>query len=97
MERRRVVDRRGDLGFVERLADAVALGRPAHEQVVDVARFVFGNLDELAEPEVGVARRSLPAAARPAVEMAEEEAQEGGLELVESRVVAHELEVGLVA
>jgi hypothetical protein len=65
--------------------------------VVDVAGLVFGNLDELAEPEVAVARRGLPAVARPAVEMAEEDAQEGGLELVEPGVVADELEVGLVA
>ena len=55
VERRRVVGRRRDAGLVERRADRVALARAADEEVVDVARLVLRDLDELAEAELGVA------------------------------------------
>ncbi len=62
-----------------------------------MARLVGGKLHEVAEPELRVARGGLAAAARPLLELLEEQAQERGLELVEARVVADELEVDLVA
>src|SRR5205085_2562274 len=97
VQRRRVVDARPDLGLAQGRADAVALGRTADEEVVDVAGILRGQLDQLAEAELRVPRRRLAPLAVPAVDVAEEEAQEGGLELVEARVVADQVEVGLVA
>ncbi len=73
-------------------ADAVALGRAADEEVVDVARLVDRKLAQLAEPELRVARRGLAARGRPAVELAQEDAQRRRLQLVEARVVADVLE-----
>ena len=58
---------------------------------------VLGQLDELAEPELRVPGRHLAAAAVPLVEMRQEDPQERRLQLVETRVVADEVEVGLVA
>src|SRR5919197_391815 len=54
------------------------------------------QLDELAEAELGVARSGLAAAAVPLVEVRQEDAQERRLQLVEARVVPHEVEVVLV-
>ena len=65
--------------------------------MVDVAGLVGGQLAELAEAELLVARGRLAARGVPAVDLAEEEAQHGGLQLVEPRVVADRLEVLLVA
>jgi hypothetical protein len=62
-----------------------------------VARLILGQLNELAEPELGVARGRFAPGASPLVQVRQEDAEEGGLKLIESRVVAHELEVGLVA
>ena len=81
----------------QRRADRVALGRAADEEVVDVARLVLRDLHELAEAELGVAGRRSAARLVPARELRQEDAQERGLQLVEARVVADELEVRLVA
>src|SRR5579862_1432049 len=97
MERRRVVRRRRDPRLGECRANPVPLRRAADEEVVDVAGLVLRNVDELAEAELGVARRGGAAALVPAVELREEDAQERRLELVETRVVADEIEVDLVA
>ena len=77
--------------------DAVALGRAADEQVVDVAGLVLRQLDELAEPELGVASGDLAPAAIPPVEVREEDAQHPRLQLVEAGVVTDEVELVLVA
>ena len=61
-----------------------------------MARLVLRDLDELAEPELGVAGGRGAARLVPAGELRQEDAQERGLQLVEARVVADELEVGLV-
>src|SRR6185437_16863372 len=53
-------------------------------------------LAELAESELLVAGGRLAACRVPAADLAEEEAQHGGLQLVEPRVVADRLEVLLV-
>ena len=58
---------------------------------------VGGQLDELAEPQLGVPRGSLAALRVPAVEVLEEEPQRGRLQLVQPRVRADVLEVALVA
>ena len=97
MQRRDVIGRGADPGFDERLADAVARGRAADEEVVDVTVLVLRQLDEIAEAELGVARGSFAAAAIPFVEMRQEEPEERRLQLVEPRVVADEVEVDLVA
>ena len=97
VERRDVVRGVADPGRRERLAEAVALGRADDVHVVDVAGLVGRQLAELAEPELLVARGGLAARGVPAVDLAEEEAQHGGLQLVEARVVADRLEVLLVA
>ena len=61
-------------------------------------RAVVGRqLDELAEPELGVPCSRLAALRVPAVEVLEEEPERGRLELVEPRVRADVLEVALVA
>ena len=52
-----------------------------------MAGLVLGDLDELAEPELAVAVGGFAAHARPLVEVAQEDAQERGLQLVEPRVV----------
>src|SRR2546429_6567492 len=62
-----------------------------------MAALVQRQLDELAEPELGIVRCGLSPAAVPRVELREEEAKERGLELVEAGVVAHEVEIPLVA
>ena len=54
VQRRRVVDGGGDALLGKRLADALALGRAADEEVVDVPRFVVGDGHRLAETEVAV-------------------------------------------
>src|SRR2546423_12417303 len=61
-----------------------------------MARLVLRQLAGGAEPELGVARRGLASRRDPAVELGEEDAQDRGLELVEARVVAEQLEVDLV-
>src|SRR5207302_430782 len=71
--------------------------RPADEQVVDVAGLVRRQVDELAEPELGIPRGGLAPATVPPVEMREEDAQHRRLHLVEARVVADEVEIGLVS
>ena len=53
MERGRVVRRGGDVRVGEGGADRVALGRAADEEVIDVARLVLRDLDELTQPELG--------------------------------------------
>ena len=78
-------------------SDAVALGAAHDVHVVDGARIVLGDVDELAETELLVARRRLAPGRVPAVQLAEEDAEHGGLELVEARVVADQLERLLVA
>src|SRR5205807_10126612 len=65
--------------------------------VIDVAVLVLRELHEVAEAKLGVARRSIAATAVPLVEMRQEEPEERRLQLVEARVVADEVEVGLVA
>ena len=62
-----------------------------------MTRLVLRQLDEIAEAELGVPRGGFAAAAVPLVELRQEEAQERRLQLVEPRVVADEVEVGLVA
>ena len=62
-----------------------------------MARLVLRQIDELAEPELGVPRSDLTPTAVPFVELRQEDAEKGSLELVESRVVADEVEVLLVA
>ncbi len=79
------------------LAEPVALGAAGAEEVVDVAGLVGGQLDQVAQPQLGVARRRLATQLVPAVDLVEEDAQEGRLHLVETRVVAHVLEQLLVA
>jgi hypothetical protein len=97
VQRSRVIGRRADPCLAESGKDAVALRRTAYEEVVDVAGLVLRQVDELAEPELGVPRGSLAPAAVPRVELREEDAEERGLELVEARVVADEVELLLVA
>ena len=58
---------------------------------------VLRQLARGAEPELRVARRRLTPQLDPAVELREEDAQDRGLQLVEARVVAEQLEVDLVA
>src|SRR2546426_11567491 len=62
-----------------------------------MAGLVHRQLDELAEPELGIVRCGLRRAAVPGVELGEEEAKEPSLELVEAGVVADEVEIPLVA
>jgi hypothetical protein len=69
VQRGDVVRRAADLGLAELCDDPVALGRTANDQVVDVAGLVFGHLHELAEPELGVARRRLTTCLRPSGEV----------------------------
>jgi len=96
VQRRRVVHRAPDCCFFQRRANAVAFGGTADEQVVDVTGLVLGQVTGSAQAELGIARSSLPALRDPAVELGEEDAQHAGLQLVEARVVADELEVNLV-
>src|SRR5205085_9094693 len=70
---------------------------PHDEEVVHVAPVGGRQLHELAEAELRIAQGGLAAEAVPLRDVREEDAQRGGLELVEARVVAHELEVALVA
>ena len=84
-------------GLRQRGGDGRALGRADDVHVVDVARLVERQVDGLAEPELGVARRTLAAAVVPALEVRQEDAQRGGLDRVEPRVGADELEGLLVA
>src|ERR671925_1896071 len=79
VERRQVVLGARDAGLGERGADAVALWRPAHEEVVDVARLVGRKLTVLGQAELGVARGGLAAEPRPLVETRQEDAQDGRL------------------
>src|SRR5436190_17223589 len=65
--------------------------------MVDVSRLVLRQLAELAEPKRGIPGSGFTAQPRPIVEPPEEDPQRRGLELVEPRVVADELEVDLVA
>src|SRR6185437_5784064 len=69
MQRRHVIRGGADLRLDERLANTTPLGRAADEQVVDVAGLVPRQVDELAETELCVARRSIAAAAVPFVEV----------------------------
>ena len=61
-----------------------------------MTRLVQGQLHELAEPQLRVARGGLASTTRPLLEVLEEDAEERRLKLVEPRVVADEVEVGLV-
>jgi len=97
VQRSRVVHRAPDRRFFQCRANAVALGGAADEEVVDVTGLVLGQVAGRAQAELRIARRSLPALRDPAVELGEEDAQHGSLQLVEARVVANELEVDLVA
>ena len=96
VERRAVVGRAADLLLLERVDDRVSLGRAGHEQVVDVARLVRRRVDVLADAELAVALGRLTPTARPAVQLPEEEAERCGLDLVQPRVAADEMEVDLV-
>src|SRR5437870_5725944 len=96
MHRRGVVDRAPDPRVLQGRAYPVALGRATDEQVVDMARLVLGQIEGGVETELGVASGGLAAKSDPRVELGEEDAQDGGLELVEPRVVAEQLEVDLV-
>src|SRR4051794_20344194 len=82
--------------LLERGADPVALGRTADEQVVDMAGLVGREVAQLAEAELVVAGRRLAPLPRPLVQLPQEDPEGGGLQLVEARVVADELEVDLV-
>ena len=97
MERGRVVDGTADPRLLQGGADPVTLERTADEQVVDVTGLVLGKLAGRAEPELGVPTGRLTPRGNPAVELREEDAQHGRLDLVEARVVADQLEVDLVA
>ncbi len=57
MERRGVVRRAPDLGRGQCGGDTVALRRPNDVEVVDVGAVVGRELDEVAQPELGIARR----------------------------------------
>ena len=57
-----------------------------------MAGLVDRHLADLAEPELAVAVGGLAAQRRPAVELAQEDAQRRGLDLVEPRVGSHVLE-----
>jgi hypothetical protein len=96
MERRDVIGRGADLRVVQRGDDAVALRRAADEEVVDVAGLVLRKVDEIAETELRVPRGGLTPSLRPPVELCEKDTEERGLQLVEPRVVADEVEVDLV-
>ena len=61
-----------------------------------MARLVLRDLHELAEAELGVAGGRGAARLVPARELRQEDAQERGLQLVEPRVVADEVEGLLV-
>ena len=61
-----------------------------------MARLVVRELGELAETELGVARGRLAARRRSSRRARQEDAQQRGLQLVEPRVVADEVEVLLV-
>jgi hypothetical protein len=97
VQRRRVVRGAADSCLVERGADAVAPGRAHDEEVVDVAAVVGRQLDEVAEPELGVASGRLAPQTIPLRYVGQHHAQPRRLQLVEARVVADELEVALVA
>ncbi len=70
VERRLVVRRVADLGLGERGGEPVALGRADAVHVVDVARLVGRELDDLAEPELRVPRGGLAAQPVPPVDAA---------------------------
>src|SRR5262249_12248629 len=93
VERRIVVRARGDLGGCEMLADPVTLRRADDVDVVDVTRLVLGQVAYLAEPELRVARRGLAPQPVPLLDVRQKQPRRSGLELVEPRVVADELEV----
>jgi hypothetical protein len=58
---------------------------------------VLRQIAGVAEAELGVARGRLAPLRDPRVELGQEDPQDGGLQLVEARVVAEQLEVDLVA
>ncbi len=64
--------------------------------MVHVARIGLRKLAQLAEPELGVTGDRLAAQPIPLVDMLEKESQERRLQLVETRVVADEVEARLV-
>ena len=97
MERGRVIDGTPDSRLLQGGADPVTVEGTADEQVVDVTGLVLGELAGGAEPELGVPTGGLTTRGNPAVELREEDAQHGRLDLVEPRVVADQLEVDLVA
>src|SRR5205085_6835263 len=86
MRGRHVVGSVPDSRRGKRLGEARPFWAPDDVHVVDVASLVLGELAELAEPELGVAGGGFPSGAVPIVELAEKEAQGGGLELIEARV-----------
>src|SRR5207253_636841 len=96
VEGRHVVGRRSDLRTLQGGTDAIAFGRAAHEQVVDVTGLVRREIAELTQSQFRIAGGGFSTQLRPHVEPPEEDAQRSGLQLVEARVVADELEVDLV-
>ena len=79
MQRHDVVAGVTDAGGGERVAEFVALGAARAEEVVDVAGLVLGQLEQLAQAQLGVARSRLAALLVPAIDLAQEDAQEGRL------------------
>ena len=88
VKRRLVVGGVADLGLGQRRRDPLALGGAHDVEVVDVRAVVGRQLDELAEPELGIPRGRLAALRVPAVEVLQEEPQRGRLKLVQPRVRA---------
>src|ERR671919_1092039 len=96
MERGRVVRGAGDTGFLERRGDLGPARGPYGVHVVDVPGLVDWQLDHLAESELGVARGRATACLVPPAEAWEEDAEHRGLDGIQARVRAHELERLLV-
>src|SRR5581483_2505114 len=97
VQRRLVVRSEADADLAERRGEAIPLRGANAVHVVDVARLVRWQLDDVAQAELRVARRRLAALSVPAVESGQENAQHCRLQGVEARVVADVLEVLLRA
>ena len=96
VQRRRVVRRAADAREAQRRLDALPLRAADDVHVVHVAGLVAWQLAGLTQAEARVAEGGGTARGVRVVEPLEEEPQRRGLELVEARVVAHELERLLV-
>src|SRR6185503_13359638 len=83
-------------GLVERGGEPLALARTDDVHVVDVPGLVGRKLADVAEAELRVGLRCRAPAFVPLVEVAEEDAQRRGLQLVEARVVADDVKRLLV-